>query len=123
VGMLSWGFLPLRYIMVDQYRTIDHIAEVRVPLLVVHGARDRVIPVGQARHLYTKARDPKRLVILPRGDHNDLYDRGAWEKIDAYLAELGETRVAAFEEVPVSAKPHHRHPQHYDVSVQAALEG
>ena len=123
VGMLSWGFLPLRYIMVDQYRTIDHIAEVRVPLLVVHGARDRVIPVGQARHLYNKARNPKRLVILPRGDHNDLYDRGAWEKIDAYLAELGETRILAFEEVPVPAKPHDRHPQHYDVPVQAALEG
>ncbi|MGZ5916950.1 MAG: alpha/beta hydrolase [Methyloceanibacter sp.] len=123
VGMLSWGFLPLRYIMVDQYRTIDHIAEVRVPLLVVHGARDRVIPVGQARHLYTKARNPKRLVILPRGDHNDLYDRGAWEKIDAYLAELGDAHLPVFEEVPVPAKPHHRHPQHYDVPVQAALEG
>lgn len=123
VGMLSWGFLPLKYVMVDQYRTIEHIAQVRVPLLVVHGARDRVIPVGQARHLYTKARGPKRLVILPRGDHNDLFDRGAWEKVEAYLAELGEIRVPEFGEARVPVRVHHRHPQHHDVPVQAALEG
>ena len=97
VGMLSWGFLPLRYIMVDQYRTIDYIAAVRTPLLVVHGARDRVIPVGQARHLYTKARGPKRLLILPRGDHNDLFDRGAWEEIEAIL---GRWKERAFRRSP-----------------------
>ncbi len=88
VGKLSWGFLPLSLVMVDQYRTIDHIATLRVPLLIVHGARDRVIPVGQARHLYTKARQPKTLAILPRGDHNDLFDRGAWEKVHGFLEAL-----------------------------------
>jgi uncharacterized protein len=119
VGMLSWGFLPLRYLMVDQYRTIDHIAEVRAPLLVVHGARDRVIPVGQARHLYTKARSPKRLLILPRGDHNDLFDRGAWEEIEAHLGQLEGTRIPAFAETRLAV----RHPRPRDVAVQAALEG
>jgi fermentation-respiration switch protein FrsA (DUF1100 family) len=119
VGKLAWNFLPLRYLMVDQYRTIDHIAGVRVPLLVVHGARDSIIPVGQARHLYTKARDPKRLVILPRGDHNDLFDRGAWEKIEAHLGQLEGTRLPAFAETRVAV----RHPRPLDVPVQAALEG
>jgi fermentation-respiration switch protein FrsA (DUF1100 family) len=108
VGKLAWGFLPLRYVMVDQYRTIDHILKVRAPLLIVHGARDRIIPVGQARHIYTKARDPKRLVILPRGDHNDLYECGAWQKIEAYLAELEGTRVPAM--VPQLRPQHHGAP-------------
>jgi len=94
VGKLAWGFLPLRLLMVDQYRNIDHIAEVRVPLLIVHGARDRVIPVGQARHLYSKARDPKRLVILPRGDHNDLFDRGAWKKVHQFLEKFVPGKLA-----------------------------
>ncbi len=123
VGMLSWGFLPLRFIMVDQYRTIDQIAEVRVPLLVVHGARDRVIPVGQARHLYTKAPHPKRLVILPRGDHNDLFDRGAWEKVEAHLEGLGATRVPELEETRIAIEPHHARPRHHDAPAPAALEG
>ena len=34
VGRQVWWFLPLRLIMADQYRTIDHIGSVKVPLLI-----------------------------------------------------------------------------------------
>ena len=80
-----WWFLPLRLDHDDQYRTIDHIGSVKVPLLIVHGARDSMIPVTQARHLYAAANEPKKLAILPRGDHNDLFDCGAWAKVEAFL--------------------------------------
>ena len=49
VGRQVWWFLPLRLVMTDQYRTIDRIGSVKVPLLIVHGARDSMIPVNQAR--------------------------------------------------------------------------
>jgi alpha-beta hydrolase superfamily lysophospholipase len=38
-------------------------------LLVLHGEADTVVPVSDARQLYEKAGTPKRLVILPNGDH------------------------------------------------------
>jgi uncharacterized protein len=44
VGKQVWWFLPLGLIMVDQYRSIDIVGQVRVPLLIVHGARDSMIP-------------------------------------------------------------------------------
>ena len=47
VGRQVWWFLPLRLIMTDQYRTIDRIGSVRVPLLILHGARDSLIPVAK----------------------------------------------------------------------------
>ncbi len=85
VGLQVWWFLPLRLIMTDQYRTIDRIGSVRVPLLIVHGARDSLIPVTQARQIYAAANQPKSLAILRRGAHNDLFDHGAWEKVTAFL--------------------------------------
>ena len=45
VGRQVWRFLPLRLVMTDQYRTIDRIGSVKVPLLIVHGAREAMIPV------------------------------------------------------------------------------
>ena len=85
VGRQVWWFLPLRLIMTDQYRTIDRIGSVRVPLLILHGARDSLIPVSQARQIYAAANEPKNLAILRRGAHNDLFDHGAWDKVTAFL--------------------------------------
>jgi len=85
VGRQVWWFLPLRLVMTDQYRTIDRIGSVKVPLLIVHGARDSLIPVHHAREVYAAASEPKTLAILRRGDHNDLFDHGAWQKVTAFL--------------------------------------
>jgi uncharacterized protein len=95
VGRLTWGVLPLRFVMVDQHRTIDHIAGVRAPLFIVHGARDTVIPVAQARRLYAKANEPKTLVILREGEHNDLFHCGAWEKIRGFLEGVVPAEITA----------------------------
>ena len=88
VGQLLWPGFPLSLIMVDQYRTIDHIAQVKVPLFMIHGGRDAVTPLDQARRVYRAANEPKSLVVLSRADHNDLYERGAWEKVRGFLEEL-----------------------------------
>jgi dipeptidyl aminopeptidase/acylaminoacyl peptidase len=37
--------------------------------LFVHGDRDEVVPVDHARRLYAAAMEPKRLAVLPGGDH------------------------------------------------------
>jgi alpha-beta hydrolase superfamily lysophospholipase len=44
-------------------------ARVRCPLLLVHGARDEIVPVAQAKELEAAAGGPTRLVILPEADH------------------------------------------------------
>lgn len=108
VGRQVWWFLPLRLIMTDQYRTIDRIGSVTVPLLIVHGARDSLIPVTQARELYAAANEPKTLAILRQGTHNDLFDHGAWEKVTAFLdtperVQPAVSRPAYFEPVALAS--------------------
>ena len=72
VGKLMWKGFPLGIIMVDQYRTIDRIGDVTVPLFIVHGGRDSIIPLDQARRVYHAANEPKSLVVVPQAGHNDL---------------------------------------------------
>lgn len=92
VGQKAWPFLPLRFIVADKYRTIDRIGGVDVPLLIVHGARDSMIPVAQGRRVYNEANNPKKLVILPRAGHNDLFENGAWDKVYEFVQELQPKR-------------------------------
>ncbi|MGV1014445.1 MAG: alpha/beta hydrolase [Methyloceanibacter sp.] len=98
VALLMWPFLPLRLLMVDQYPVIDRIGGVKVPLLIIHGARDKVIPLDQARHVFHAANEPKRLVVVPHASHNDLFEQGAWVTVRDFLDGLPE---AAAEAAPV----------------------
>jgi len=78
----AYPFLPVRYFLADRYETTRYIAGVKVPLLVLHGERDPVIPVAMGQELHHLANEPKRLVLFPNGGHSDLYIDGN-DAIDA----------------------------------------
>ncbi len=46
------------------------------PLLLVHGVRDALHPIDEARSLYAHARDPKELIEIPEGHHLDWIEPG-----------------------------------------------
>jgi uncharacterized protein len=88
VGKLMWKYFPLDLIMADQYRTIERIGAVTAPLFIIHGGRDAIIPLDQARHVFHHAAEPKSMVVVPQAGHNDLFERGAWEKVRWFLESL-----------------------------------
>ena len=66
--------------------TARKLSRVTRPVLVAHGDHDDIIPVEQGRALYEAAREPKRLLIVPRAGHNNLVATGG----DAYLDGLAQ---------------------------------
>lgn len=54
------------------YPSLSRMAGLDVPLLVVHGRQDTLVPFDHGRALYEAARGPKRFVEL-RGGHNDAF--------------------------------------------------
>lgn len=88
VGRRIYWFLPLGWILTDQYRTIRHIKDVTVPVMVLHGQQDGVIPVSHGRRIYEAANEPKSLVVLPEARHSDHYDHGGWQAVRAFIEAL-----------------------------------
>ena len=64
-------WLPVAWLLRDRYPSIDRIAQVNCPVLVIAGADDTIVPVAQSRRLFDAAREPKRLLIVEGADHND----------------------------------------------------
>jgi fermentation-respiration switch protein FrsA (DUF1100 family) len=64
--------LPVRWLLKDRFPSIERIARVGCPVLVIAGDQDSIIPTAQSRRLFEAASDPKQLVILDGADHNDF---------------------------------------------------
>lgn len=120
VGKLLWPGFPLGIIMVDQYRTIDRIGQVNVPLFIIHGGRDNVIPLDQARHVLHAANEPKSLVVLPRAGHNDVFEMGGWGKVRTFLESLEPVEVVPLE--PVARKRVARAGRRVEAAAAAGVE-
>jgi fermentation-respiration switch protein FrsA (DUF1100 family) len=71
--LLLWQ-LPARLgVRSSDLRPIDHIASVSCPVLVIGGAVDRHTTPAETRALYSAAREPKELWIVPAAGHVDLH--------------------------------------------------
>jgi len=73
MGRLHYPFIPTA-VVPDAYPSLRRIATMRAPLLVIHGDRDDIVPVGHGRALFEAAPQPKRLEIVRGAGHNDLLD-------------------------------------------------
>jgi fermentation-respiration switch protein FrsA (DUF1100 family) len=88
VGASAYPFVPVRWLIKDTFRSDLRIARVSAPVLVLHGERDRVVPLRFGEALFALAHEPKRIVRFPNGGHVDLDDHGAVDVVKAFLAQF-----------------------------------
>jgi fermentation-respiration switch protein FrsA (DUF1100 family) len=81
-----YPFLPLWPLVRTRYDTVSKVGKLRMPLLVLHGERDEVVPFAQGRRVFEAAPGPKRFFAIPGAGHNDTYLVGG----DAYWRALAD---------------------------------
>lgn len=71
VGELNYRFLPIGFLLNQRFESLQKIATLKMPLLLIHGTWDAKIPVAMARQLYAAAPQPKTLLLIEGGEHNN----------------------------------------------------
>jgi hypothetical protein len=85
-GSTKWGWVPVSALITQRFDAASRIADVPVPVLVVHGSEDRVIPPALGRALYERAKSAKRFVLVEGGSHHNTNSIGQPQ----YRQALGE---------------------------------
>ncbi len=86
VGALRYPFLPVRYLMQDQFRSDQYIAKVTAPVLVVHGGRDNVVPLDMGKQMFELANEPKEFILLREAGHNNHDQFGLVAKVQMFIS-------------------------------------
>ena len=88
IARRAYPWVPVGLLMKDQYRSRDHIAAIRAPLLILHGEKDRVIPQGFGKRLFDLAQDPKTFLSLGPVGHDALFSPATWELEATFIDRL-----------------------------------
>ena len=77
------GFLPF-----NRFPNIDRIANINMPLLIIHGTSDRIIPYSHGKKLFETAKEPKKLYTVEGAGHNNILlkaGEGYWLTLKEFL--------------------------------------
>jgi hypothetical protein len=85
VAASLFRFVPVRWLMRDQFHSDERIARVTVPLLVMHGDADPAINIRFGERLFSLAHEPKQFVRFRGGGHENLDDFGAIETVRHFM--------------------------------------
>src|SRR5579859_7841005 len=68
----DWPLVPWQFLLRNQFDSLAKIAEVRIPILMIHSTDDEIVPFDDSRRLYALANEPKELVEI-HGKHRDAF--------------------------------------------------
>src|SRR5574341_797965 len=76
-SVLTWPLQwPLSLLVSERYVPRDDIAKIApVPVLIIHGTADPIVPYHHAETLYAAALDPKTLWTIPGAGHTSAFGR------------------------------------------------
>jgi uncharacterized protein len=82
-----WHWLASDWLLTQRFDSLEKIGTLKLPVLLIHGMADPLIPYRMSEALYAAAHEPKRLLLVPGADHADVPAvggeryRAAWREL------------------------------------------
>lgn len=86
MGQLNYAYLPVSLLLNQRFESLGKMDNLRIPVLIIHGTWDELVPVEMAERLYAAAPQPKFLQLIEGGGHNNSGSIGWIEYRDAMTA-------------------------------------
>jgi uncharacterized protein len=74
---ITWQIFPQAWIVTQHFDSLSKVQSIRVPLLIIHGTADQVVPLEMSQTLLSASSSPqKSLFLVPAADHNNIAEVG-----------------------------------------------
>ncbi|ESQ81121.1 alpha/beta hydrolase [Asticcacaulis sp. YBE204] len=79
VAQERYPYVPVGFLMKDKFANRERIRDVHMPVLIVHGDRDSVVPYRHGERLFALANEPKTFKRMAGEDHSTLTRAGVYD--------------------------------------------
>ena len=85
VAMRQYWYLPAKWLVLDRFDILSIIKDIKSPLLVIHGEKDKIISIEFGKKVFNSAPEPKEAFYISDAGHNNLYEFNLYKKIINFL--------------------------------------
>ena len=80
-----YPYLPAKLILKDKYETIRKLDKINSPILIMHGAKDTIVPFKMGLKIYETANSPKYKYFNDHDDHMMDYNEDLVQSIRNFI--------------------------------------
>ena len=82
---IYYPYLPVRLLLKDRFDSISKIKMINVPIFIMHGKKDDVIPYSMGKKLFEKANNPKYSYFTSDDDHMMEFNPSLLQQIKVFI--------------------------------------
>ena len=87
-GKNAYPYLPVRLLLKDKYESDKKIKNVNIPILIMHGKVDNIVPFYMGKKMYELANQPKYSYFSEYDDHMMKYNEKLLKTLDDFISSL-----------------------------------
>ena len=83
-----YPYVPVELLLKDKYKNQEKIKNINIPILVMHGKADQIVPFWMGKRIFDLANNPKYSYFTEYDDHMMEYDSKLVSALDDFLNRL-----------------------------------
>jgi len=88
MGKKYYPLFPIRFLLKDKFESYKKITNISVPVLIMHGEVDKIVPYDMGKKMYQLANEPKFFYSQKYGDHMIEYDEKLISALKKFILSL-----------------------------------
>jgi len=88
MGKKYYPFFPVSLLLKDRFESYKKINNIFVPVLIMHGKVDKIVPYEMGKKMYELANEPKLFYSQEYGDHMIEYDEKLLSTLKKFILSL-----------------------------------
>ena len=88
IGQKHYPFFPVKLLLKDKFESHKKIKKISIPVLVMHGRLDNIVPFAMGKKIYELANEPKFFYVQEYGDHMMDYDEKLLNVLKKFIQSL-----------------------------------
>ena len=84
-GKFYYFYLPVSLLLKDRYETIKKLKNIKIPILVMHGKKDKIVPFHMGEQIFEKANEPKFSYFPDNDDHMMDYNEDLLKTLSIFF--------------------------------------
>ena len=88
MGQKIYPIFPVKFLLKDKYESKNKIKNIKSPILVLHGRKDKIVPFYMGEKIFEMANNPKFKYFTDLDDHMMSFDDKLIKEIDLFISNL-----------------------------------